>query len=232
MKFINANGHIVIELEGKPFVVDTGSPESFNFIGTRENITLEGKNFTLGINTHGAEPNAELEKLVGKKLYGFIGMDILKQTSFTVDYNNNIINFDVDPSCDNLSSVDIRFGNGMSIILKSGLRIDNNDVSNIVIDTGAVISYLPKQFLLNAKKLEEKYYDYNPFVGVMNDNYYEVTINVCGLLSKRKVGNADYYPKLKMLLNPYSAIGVVGLDFISNKGYFIFDFKNNRIWFK
>lgn len=232
MNFINAKGHIVIDLNGNYYVVDTGAPGSFNFNRTRENITLEGRSFPLGVNTFGATPDAELEKLVGKKLYGFIGMDILKQTNCTIDYNNNTITFNVDSSCDNLNSVDIKFGNGMSILLKNGLKIDDKDVSDLVIDTGAIISYLPKHLLINAKKLEEKYYDFNPIIKVMNDYYYEVAINIGGLTSKKKVGNVDNYPMLKTMLMQYPAIGVVGLDFISNKGYFIFDFKNNKLLFK
>ena len=70
MKFINANGHIVIDINGNYYIVDTGAPTSFNFDSNfEETVYLGGKEYPLQENSYGITASEEIEKLVGKQVY-------------------------------------------------------------------------------------------------------------------------------------------------------------------
>lgn len=229
MNFINAKGHIVIDLDEKYYVVDTGAPTSFNFDLRREKVYLDGKEYTLGINNYNVKPNIEIEKLVGKRIYGFIGLDIIRDAGITVDFNNGIINFNSDGPKDGLNSIRINT-NMYRILINDDIIIDGVIYDRFILDTGAITSYLLKEPLKNGVKLDEKYKDYSPYFGNMIDNYHKINVTINNETNSRKVGDASYYPELESQLA--GTYGVVGLDFISNKGYFVFDFKNNKLWFK
>lgn len=231
MNFINAKGHIVIDLDGKYYVVDTGAPTSFNFDSIIEKIYLDGKGYLLKPNSYDISSNEEIEKLVGKKLYGFIGFDIISDAGITVDYNNNIIDFNSNGSKKDLNNIDID-ADMFRIIITNNIKIDGNIYNRFILDTGAITSYLLKETISNSIKLNEKYKDYSPYFGNMEDYYYKINVTINNETTCLKVGNASYYSKLESHLKGNRTYGVVGLNFISDKGYFVFDFKNNKLWFK
>ena len=74
MKLVKSNGYVIAEIERNLFVVDTGSPVSFNYIGL-ERLTIDGRSYT--IDAPVLCPKEKADSITGVNLAGFIGMDIL-----------------------------------------------------------------------------------------------------------------------------------------------------------
>ena len=73
-----SEGHFVITLEGKNFVIDTGSPISFSCDYTVSHIDIGESHFRL-TPFNSRKMAMELENLVKMPVSGIIGMDTLKE---------------------------------------------------------------------------------------------------------------------------------------------------------
>ena len=92
MKLYIPNNHIVTEIDGKFYIVDTGSPISFSFTGD-EFIRIEGDEFVFSDLV--ACPKEMVDRLTGMDISGFIGMDIISNTSLSIDFEQERLEFKV-----------------------------------------------------------------------------------------------------------------------------------------
>jgi len=131
------NGHCVVEIEGEDWLLDTGSPSTFCFDRSISRILIDGIYYTLNSNP-GYNQNV-VEEVVGIRLKGIIGSDLLFKTSFTLN-SNGTMEFNVNNvECEN--SINISINPSMKNVIVGEALIYNKTI-NVLFETGAHISYL------------------------------------------------------------------------------------------
>lgn len=182
------NNHYLVEIDGKRLLVDTGSPTSFLMESHCQEITIDGVKYALQGRTSHVDV-AEMMKLVGVKVDGFIGLDIIRQTSLTI-HKNGLIEF-------RANDVD---GKGIDLNTNGFLTfsVESHAMSGaFIIDTGAKYGYGIRG-LFDGLKAFDHVEDYNPILGRLNSDLYHLDMVVGG---RGKVvdlcDNADVYPMIK-----------------------------------
>lgn len=164
------NNHIIINISNKQFLLDTGSPTSFWTYEPINKIQINKKDYHLTPKPVSVNLR-EVEKLVGIKVDGFIGLDIIRDTSLTI-YKNGEIKFGVDSI--NGTSTKL-FSNGyLSIQVGSNLI-----VGKMLLDTGAKYGYGIKSLFYNQKSFA-RVNDYNPQLGNLESDIYHLNIVIGG----------------------------------------------------
>lgn len=164
------NNHIIINISNKQFLLDTGSPTSFWTYEPINKIQINKKDYRLTPKPVSVNLR-EVEKLVGIKVDGFIGLDIIGDTSLTI-YKNGEIKFGVDDI--NGTSTKL-FSNGyLSIQVGSNLI-----VGKMLLDTGAKYGYGIKSLFYNQKSFA-RVNDYNPQLGNLESDIYHLDVVIGG----------------------------------------------------
>ena len=129
-----AQGHPIITIDDKIYVVDTGSPASFSYTGT---IPLLGREYTV---PYGEYILDDLNRVLGPRIDGLIGGEVLKRLgAVELDYSHNTITFhDMLPEVSGAAEIDVRvFLN----YLVFNMKIEGQ-MRRLFLDTGAPIPYL------------------------------------------------------------------------------------------
>lgn len=167
------NNHIVTTIDNKNYLIDTGSYKSFWTYSPIKEVIIDDKPYKL-TNKPELLDLDEMEKLVGTKIDGFIGMDILFKTSLTIRKHT-------ESSGELLFSAEEVDGKSVTIYPFAHPTIDvmcNNQKGRLVIDTGARYGYLIKEELIKGQEPAFYVEDYNPFLGEMVSGVYRVNINI------------------------------------------------------
>ena len=165
-KYELLNGHYIIDIENKKYLLDTGCQESFCFKNNPSEVVIDNVKYTLSPNKLNPTQMKYTHMLVDTKFDGFIGMDIIKQTSLTI-YKNGFIDF---------KAVD---SEGMRLPLHTslGYLFIDTSLGKYAIDTGAMFAYGTKE-LFSCVKPYTKCRDYNPSLGVLESDLYRLIIGV------------------------------------------------------
>ena len=177
-----SNNHILININNGNYVIDTGSPSSFFY--DVDTIMINDKEYR---GNRQLVDRQHIEKLVGTTVNGLIGLDIISISGITFDFLNNIITFDVKEG-----HVCYFLKNDKGYYYTKDCVINNKILETTIIDSGACISYVNKKYLDSSQETDEKYSDYNPSVGDISGNYYEVSID------KVTLGSGSYHHTIKV----------------------------------
>ena len=162
------NNHYLVDIDGKRLLVDTGSPTSFWMDSHCQEITIDGVKYTL----QGRPSNvdvAETMKLIGTKVDGFIGLDIIRQTSLTI-YKNGLIEFR--PNEVDGKRIDLNTNGFLTF------RVEAHAMSGaFIIDTGAKYGYGIRG-LFDGLTAFGHVEDYNPILGKLKSDLYHLDIIV------------------------------------------------------
>lgn len=183
-----SNNHYIIDINNKKYLLDTGSPFSFYINDECKSLEIDGVKYHLHNTPSNLDIN-ETTKLVGVSVDGFIGLDIVYQTSLTI-YKNGLVDFcshDVD---------------GNTVTLKTfpllSFQVGFNLMSgNCIIDTGAKYGYGIKGLFYN-KIPYNRVNDYNPILKHLSSDVYHLDVVVGG--TQKQVDICDNYlvaPTLK-----------------------------------
>ena len=168
-KYKLSNNHYIIEIEGNNYLLDTGSPVSFSLNKDINSVEINGMKYFLPYNLMGLDINATRE-LVGMDVDGFIGMDIVRQTSLTI-YKDGRIEFKALPEQGHKLEM------LMDLLGLIKLKVTSNDfVSAYLVDTGARYAY-GIEGIFRGKKPFGHINDYNPRLGHFNSDIYHVSVN-------------------------------------------------------
>ena len=150
------HGHLFVDIDDRPWLVDTGAPSSF---GIPDTITLSGRSFP--IQDHYFQLDAAaLSELVELDCAGLLGNDILGQFDWIFDCAQNSAH------C------------GDNLLMKDGLTISIEHQMTVPVfpttiagerhclffDTGAQISYLPPKLLAGCPPAGD-FTDFYPSLG-------------------------------------------------------------------
>lgn len=172
--------HYIVGIEGGLYIVDAGAPSSY--IRARE-ITINGKRFyTASLNESQLAP---IRELVGADVDGFIGADILTQTSLTI-YKNGKMEFAPSEVEGNI----VPFVKGQPWPLGVSCTLAGEKKAVALIDTGAMIYYGKYPAYFTAKDFVGEWEDYNPNLGKMKTKFYNQTLKIAGKTITAPVGNS------------------------------------------
>jgi len=222
MKLYTPNKHIVAEIDGKFYVLDTGLPFSFSYTGDKS-IRIEGKEHSLS--PAGVFPKSMADSLTGMDISGFIGMNIISDTGLSIDFEQERLEFKVSEEIGTTFDLPFSLWNGRYIetkVISIGTKL-----ASVIIDTGACISYLSERYISGLKMTEETYRDENPQCGVIEGNFFLGEISFDGD-EKGMYTHPVKVGKLHPAFNGYGVDAFLGLRTLSGKAV-VFDFEHFRI---
>ena len=136
------DNHIVVIEKEKRFLIDTGSPIS---ISDEAYIEAFNKSYKSRKTYHGANIN-EISNLVGCSLNALIGMDILANHVFQVDFDNNLFSL-WDSLPEDIKKKEDYIDADFTGIPTIDVFINEKDPITSWIDTGAKISYINRNYV-------------------------------------------------------------------------------------
>ena len=188
-------GHYIVKIGDEKYLIDTGSPHSFNFTDRGSTLIIDGDEKTLNRNELSQEQLADTRALIGPeldRLDGFIGLDIINETSLTI-YKNGKVDFKATDVVDSVVDVPI-FRTGPY----RHMCIDTS-IGRYSIDTGAMYGYgVRRLFASITSRVYEK--DYNPGLGHLEGYLYPLTVSINGhnkvveLFDNQRVQNSYLMP--------------------------------------
>ena len=221
MKFDYVNKHIIVRLDNHNLIVDTGSPESFSFNPALKSIKIYEHDFYLSRNSYNVNKE-KVEKLVGTRVDGFLGMDILGRTNMVINFVDNDIRFEY------VRGEILCFLENREFVCTKDLTINGKDGFMAVIDSGAKINYVSEEYVRTSDKQTDGFEDWSPTFGNLSGDLYDIRIGRLTMGSGsytcdaqagviRKGLNPLKYISAGAILNPESLIPedktVISFDF-------------------
>ena len=165
------NNHIVVNIDGQKYLIDTGSPISFHINPSIRSLTIDGISYPLQ-----AKPamfNVPLAfECIGNEIDGFIGLDIITKTSLSL-LSNQVMEF----KAVNEEGIRIPLLDTYPFLT---LKVSTeNYVGRMIIDTGAKFAYGIDALFINKQPLKEVN-DYNPTLGSLKSNLYKINLTLFG----------------------------------------------------
>jgi hypothetical protein len=215
---------IITDKLGQRFILDTGSPNSFCESGQ---VDLHEGFINVPKKIMHVDA-AYLQENVGIQLDGLLGLDILSKKSFSIQYNS--LSFTIYDSVNELHVVDgLQYFEATAMIFKIPVSINDASV-NLILDTGAHISYLNPEYVSIDTNNLRRTNDFNPLLGNFEASMveeFEYSIN--GKIIIHEVGLSPN--QLKTMLGQLRAGGVFGYE-LFNKMDFYYLKEENRIAIK
>lgn len=198
------NNHIILD-NGQNILVDMGSPVSFHNSG----ILVLGDT---QINVRNSLPMISTKFLsdnIGCKIYGLLGVDHMNKVPTSIRLNDGIMVFDDDaPYSTQFQMYPLsRMAGGLLAIT----MLVNHKKVNMVVDTGAQISYIREEFI-SGLELDKTMDDFSPYnSSFKTDTYICETDTLIGhpAFSQR----FGIPPKeILSILDLFQADGIIGID--------------------
>ena len=218
------NNHYLAVINGRNFIIDTGSALSFVFDKSLTEIEIDGRPFPMSVNPLRLNQK-KLEELIGVQIAGLLGLDLFGESGFLcLDKERMTVSFKTTALSPDAKS--LPFTNMLALMASATL---NGQERSVILDTGAQIGYLSRDA---AEGLEPKgkITDYAPsFGGEIKTESYAVPVEICGEESVSTMG--EMKGLLKMTLGMLGVDGIIGLnDFRWTK--LVFDFYLNEMVFE
>ncbi len=222
MKFELVNNLIVVTIESRNFIVDSGSNLSFSLGNNDIDLVINDSVYHLKPHLASIIVKDALNHLIpGKYIDGIIGVDIIsdKDKGLSIDYLNQQIYFEVVECSYDIEKFYIPFEIKMGYIFID-MYLYSNKLSMLV-DSGAKIGYVKSKYLDLSKPVEELD-DFSPEIGEIKGYTY-------GFYDSLHQENV----LVGKLPKQYEAIcdGIIPLYEFVRPGYCVFDFKNKLFGF-
>ena len=169
-----SNGHFIVTVDNKNFIIDTGSPVSYSFTDKPTFVLFGDKHLTfLPFPIKGSAK--EIENLVHMPIDGIIGLSTMKELKrMEISKEKGYVKFGGDSVSDSAGySIPFEENNG---VLTIGIKVNGKD-TRVILDTGARIDYLDSS-LLNTSNAVRHERDYNPILGHFEVDGYRTTYGI------------------------------------------------------
>ncbi len=169
-----------------------------------------------------------MDEVIGCKINGIIGADLLQQTSFTL-YNNDNMEFNANPKLkDNPIDVKIR---GNVIIGKIQIVFKE---ATVLFETGSYINYINPVFV-KGEPYGDIWYDKDLHGKTIESKPYLAPCSIHGKLSFGYPLDLNCFPM--QVMGHYQCDAIIGLnDKLFNRNifdeYIVFDYKKGKIYLK
>jgi hypothetical protein len=210
------DGHLVADAGGR-FLLDTGSPVSFSSTKTAH---WAGQDHELAISALGLDA-VELSRLVGSRLDGLLGGDLLGLHPFTVDLERGFCTFDEPLSGRQTVQLPIRLMLGVPL---ADLDLDGTP-TRCCIDTGARLSYVEEARLRGREAVGETE-DFYPGFGTFQTSIYEIAVGLGGLVFTMRAGLLPV--GLSAMLESFGIAAILGTELFQHFPVVTFDYPAAR----
>ena len=165
------NNHYVVNINNNKYLIDTGCPISFWISKPIRELIIDGHSYYLQDRPIGFDVDAT-DELVGEKVDGFIGMDIISLTGLTI-YRSGDIDFKVN----NINGKEIPMSTRFPLVVNVGCNLMTG---RFIIDTGAKYGYGVTSLFHNQTPTSYVK-DYNPSLGQLESELFHLNIVLGGL---------------------------------------------------
>ena len=195
------HGHIVVNIEGRPYLLDTGAPFSVGY----EPIVIAGREFPVESSYMGVT-GSYLTEHIGLTIEGMIGADILQHFNIGIYANERMVQFGMQHPVGDIV-IPLHEHMGVPIVsVKVGDR-----VRRMFLDTGAPMSYLLPEFL-DCELPEGRHEDFYPLLGNFLTNVYTLDVAIGGMRYPMKFGSLP--EELAPLLDAGNVQGILGTELL------------------
>lgn len=198
------NDHIVMN-NGQRILLDTGSPMSFHHSGV---LTFGENRFEVSTEIPGVSSQYLSEK-VGCEINGILGMDVINQIPITISLEDGLFFLDDEtdyPCCFQRYPLSPLAGGLLAVTLSV-----NGHKANMIVDTGAYISYIRSEYISGLTSHATKN-DFSPFFGDFQTEIYKCDVDS---LTGHEVYAQDFGTppqNISMTLSLLNVDGVIGVD--------------------
>ncbi len=224
------SNHPVVRLGGKEYLIDTGSPLTFSYDGD-PSLEIDGREYAFSrsdlislLCTEDAPT-----RLIGRRVAGIIGMDILSKTGLTLDFENRTAEFSFRPeSAPGVPCAVLSFDLFMNHYIVTNDVILGRRLQNAIIDSGAPVPYVSERIAADLEKTGELYEDYSPDYGELRGEYRrgELILSAGGTEYAHSV-KVGVMPAVLNMLGCFDAI--LGIQALTDKRV-AFDFDNKKLY--
>ena len=199
-KYELINNHIIVEIDGGKYLIDTGCPSSFTMGSARSFVTIDGRKYPFAAR----DPRVDLRatfSCIGAEVDGFVGLDVVMDTSLTI-YKNGFVDFKANP----VDGVEVPMGTYPFFSVEAEC---NGVKGRFIIDTGAKYAYGVKEIFQRLRPFDHVD-DYNPGLGSFSSGLYHVPVKIGGFTKDILMGDS---PRPAGMIRQFGiAIGsVIGL---------------------
>jgi hypothetical protein len=204
-------GHLFVELNGNPWLLDTGAPESF---GIDRGLEVAGHTFDIASSYMGLDAS-QLSDFVGTACQGLLGADVINTFDWQFDApagRTTVSREELDPQG---TLVDLDFFMGIPIVEVQCLGRS----FRFFFDTGAQISYLQDD-VLSEFPARGNMTDFYPGFGEFEAPTFDTTLELAGVVLQQRCGRLP--ESLGMSLTMADVEGILGNTVVKERavGYF------------
>jgi len=199
------HGHIIINVEGRPFLLDTGSPISIGY----EPIEIGRQIFELEQSYMGVTCSYLMEH-IGVPIEGMIGADIIQAFNLSIYASERMVQFNHLPP---VGDIFIPVKNFMGVPILN-VKVAGQ-VRRVFFDTGAPMSYLRRDLLCDEQP-DGRHEDFYPLLGNFLTNTYFLELGIGGSACELRFGELP--EELEGLLSAGDVHGIVGTELLKHFG--------------
>ena len=223
-----SNGHFIVTVEDKNYILDTGSPVSYSFTEKTTFVPFGDKHLTfLPFPLKGAKE--EIEELVSIPVHGIIGLSTMKELKrMEISKEEGYVMFGgEDISKEEGYSIPFEENNG---VLTIGIKVNGKD-TRVILDTGARIDYMDPSLLDTSNAISHER-DYNPILGHFEVDGYRTTYGIGDQeIETITYGATDKLKNYVLSMGIRGVNGVVGVkSFLICSEIVAIDFRNNFLF--
>jgi hypothetical protein len=198
------DGHLLVEVEGHRYLLDTGSPWS---LGSAP-VSLAGREFPMRPSDLMGNTAASLAELVGTPFDGLLGTDVLAELDLEISLRDGTIA---------VSEAFVAMPDGLPVKSVHGVPLVECGVGGemvwMFVDTGAPLSYLAEDRLLEAPEVGEVE-DFHPLLGRYSVPTHAVELGAWGHVLSIRVGQMPLL--LDAALRLAGAEGILGTEILQH----------------
>ncbi len=218
-------GHILLLIDGKRLLIDTGSPQTIYDQSSMSFADITHNDISTKIMN--AFSIDDINRLLGTKLNGLIGCDVLSKYIIKINPFEKSICFITDEN-----EIEDKEGFKSFNTVLGGIPIIESEINNsdymLLLDSGAKLSYINPKITERFESLGLET-DFHPHIGNFQTETYSLSTNIYNHKIEVLYGNL---PEIfQTQINMINVQGVIGSDLFLNKEIII-DFINNRIKIK
>ena len=198
------HGHLLIEVDGRIYLVDTGSPWS---LGSQP-VQLGGREFPMQANDLMGHTCESIAGMVGTPFDGLLGTDILGQFDLELSVRDGVLR---------LSEPLLEIQDGPVVESVQGVPLVSVEIGGEAVpmffDTGAPLSYLSEERVQGCTALGDVD-DFHPLLGRFRVSTHAVEMRAWGQTLKIRAGRMPMM--LEMALALGGAAGILGTEVLDH----------------
>ncbi len=199
------HGHIIVNVEGRPCLLDSGAPFSVGY----EPLRIGGQVFPVEGNYMGVTASY-LSEHIGVPVEGMIGADVLREINVSIYAAERMVQFNHLPPAGEIV-LPVQLCGELPVI---NVRV-NGRVRRMYFDTGAPISYLLPDALSGAEP-EGRHEDFYPLLGSFLTPIYTLLVELGGHRRRFRFGHVP--EELRPMLRAGEVQGMIGTELLRHFG--------------